>query len=122
MLICLVSACALLRFVLREDEIDATAARVEQLRKMDLIGQAVTKSASETEAIIHFAASVVVPESVRDPLAYYRNNTMNTRALIECAVNNGVRQSRRKVWRRAMLFYTGKSPPGSQVCGESTGY
>ena len=43
------------------------------------------------EAIIHFAASVVVPESVRDPLAYYRNNTMNTRALIECAVNNGVR-------------------------------
>src|ERR1700681_3246543 len=43
------------------------------------------------DAIIHFAASVVVPESVRDPLAYYRNNTMNTRALIECAVNNGVR-------------------------------
>jgi UDP-glucose 4-epimerase len=43
------------------------------------------------DAIIHFAASVVVPESVRDPLAYYRNNTVNTRALIECAVNNGVR-------------------------------
>ena len=29
-------------------------------------------------AIIHFAASIVVPESVRDPLGYYRNNTMNT--------------------------------------------
>jgi len=43
------------------------------------------------DAIIHFAASVVVPESVRDPLGYYRNNTVNTRALIECAVNNGVR-------------------------------
>jgi UDP-glucose 4-epimerase len=43
------------------------------------------------EAIIHFAASIVVPESVRDPLAYYRNNTVNSRALIECAVNNGVR-------------------------------
>jgi UDP-glucose 4-epimerase len=43
------------------------------------------------DAIIHFAASVVVPESVRDPLAYYRNNTVNARALIECAVNNGVR-------------------------------
>ena len=28
---------------------------------------------------------------MRDPLAYYRNNTVNTRALIECAVNNGVR-------------------------------
>ncbi len=43
------------------------------------------------EAIIHFAASVVVPDSVRDPLAYYRNNTVNSRALIECAVDNGVR-------------------------------
>src|SRR5580658_11162442 len=43
------------------------------------------------DAIIHFAASIVVPESVRDPLAYYRNNTVNSRALIECAVNNGVR-------------------------------
>ena len=43
------------------------------------------------DAIIHFAASIVVPDSVRDPLGYYRNNTVNTRALIECAVNNGVR-------------------------------
>lgn len=58
-LICLVSACALMRFVLSDDEIEATAARVEQLRKMDLIGQAVTKSASETEAIIHFAATTM---------------------------------------------------------------
>ena len=44
------------------------------------------------EAIIHFAASIVVPDSVRDPLGYYRNNTVNSRALIECAVNNGVRR------------------------------
>jgi UDP-glucose 4-epimerase len=43
------------------------------------------------DAIIHFAASIVVPDSVRDPLGYYRNNTMNSRALIECAVNGGVR-------------------------------
>ncbi|HLN36706.1 MAG TPA: UDP-glucose 4-epimerase GalE [Xanthobacteraceae bacterium] len=42
------------------------------------------------DAIIHFAASIVVPDSVRDPLGYYRNNTMNSRALIECAVNGGV--------------------------------
>jgi len=42
------------------------------------------------ESIIHFAASVVVPDSVRDPLGYYLNNTANTRALIECAVTNGV--------------------------------
>jgi UDP-glucose 4-epimerase len=43
------------------------------------------------DAIIHFAASVVVPESVRHPLAYYRNNTINSRALIETAVASGVR-------------------------------
>jgi UDP-glucose 4-epimerase len=43
------------------------------------------------DAIIHFAASMVVPDSVRDPLGYYRNNTVNSRALIECAVNSGVR-------------------------------
>ncbi len=43
------------------------------------------------DAIIHFAASIVVPDLVRDPLGYYRNNTMNSRALIECAVKGGVR-------------------------------
>src|SRR5947209_3554673 len=43
------------------------------------------------DTIIHFAASVVVPDSVRDPLGYYRNNTVNSRALIEMAVNSGVR-------------------------------
>jgi UDP-glucose 4-epimerase len=44
------------------------------------------------EEIIHFAASIVVPDSVRDPLGYYRNNTANSRALIECAVKAGVRR------------------------------
>jgi UDP-glucose 4-epimerase len=43
------------------------------------------------EAIIHFAASIVVPDSVADPLGYYKNNTMNSRALIECAVKGGVK-------------------------------
>jgi UDP-glucose 4-epimerase len=43
------------------------------------------------DAIIHFAGSIVVPESVRDPLGYYRNNTGNSRSLIECAVKCGVR-------------------------------
>jgi UDP-glucose 4-epimerase len=41
-------------------------------------------------AILHFAGSVVVPESVSDPLKYYRNNTANSRALIETAVAAGV--------------------------------
>jgi UDP-glucose 4-epimerase len=45
----------------------------------------------EVDSIIHFAASIVVPDSVRDPLAYYRNNTVNSRALIESAVRNGIR-------------------------------
>jgi UDP-glucose 4-epimerase len=43
------------------------------------------------DAIIHFAASTVVPESVAEPLAYYRNNTVNSRALIETAVKGGVK-------------------------------
>jgi UDP-glucose 4-epimerase len=43
------------------------------------------------ESIIHFAASIVVPDSVADPLRYYKNNTVNSRALIECAVQGGVK-------------------------------
>jgi UDP-glucose 4-epimerase len=42
-------------------------------------------------AIMHFAGSVVVPESVSDPLKYYHNNTAKSRALIESAVKGGVR-------------------------------
>src|SRR6201991_1789634 len=38
------------------------------------------------ESIIHFAGSIVVPDSVRDPLGYYRNNTMTTRSLLNAAV------------------------------------
>ena len=43
-----------------------------------------------TVAIMHFAGSVVVPESVSDPLKYYHNNTVKSRALIEAAVKGGV--------------------------------
>jgi UDP-glucose 4-epimerase len=42
-------------------------------------------------AIIHFAGSIVVPESVEQPLKYYENNTVKSRSLIESAVNGGVR-------------------------------
>lgn len=38
------------------------------------------------DAILHFAGSIVVPESVTDPLGYYLNNTCNSRARIACAV------------------------------------
>jgi UDP-glucose 4-epimerase len=42
-------------------------------------------------SIIHFAGSVIVPVSMRDPLAYYRNNTMTTRNLLNAAVKGNVK-------------------------------
>ena len=44
-----------------------------------------------TKAIMHFAGSIIVPESVEQPLAYYENNTVKSRALIEAAVKGGVK-------------------------------
>ena len=46
--------------------------------------------AQGVRAIMHFAGSIVVPESVSDPLKYYHNNTAKTRALIASAVRGGV--------------------------------
>ena len=43
------------------------------------------------DAILHFAAKIIVPESVADPLSYYLNNTVKTRALLEAAVRGNVR-------------------------------
>lgn len=42
------------------------------------------------KAVMHFAGSIIVPESVSDPLKYYSNNTAKSRALIEAAVRAGV--------------------------------
>src|ERR1700709_2216764 len=47
-------------------------------------------AAHGVEGIGHFAGSVVVPDSMRDPLGYYRNNTMTTRSLLNAAVKCGV--------------------------------
>ena len=47
--------------------------------------------ASGVDAIIHFAGSIVVPDSVADPLGYYLNNTVKSRALMEMAVKCGIR-------------------------------
>ena len=41
--------------------------------------------------ILHFAAHIIVPESVANPLKYYGNNTCGTRNLLECAVEAGTR-------------------------------
>src|SRR5450631_2543116 len=46
----------------------------------------------DVDSIVHFAGSVVVPDSMRDPLAYYRNNTMTTRSLLNAAVKGGIKR------------------------------
>ena len=64
------------------------------LAKGDVADQALVARLIEEHrigAIIHFAGSIVVPESVEQPLKYYENNTVKSRSLIESAVNGGVR-------------------------------
>jgi UDP-glucose 4-epimerase len=43
------------------------------------------------DTVMHFAAYTIVPESVREPLKYYGNNTCSTRTLLECCLEAGVR-------------------------------
>jgi UDP-glucose 4-epimerase len=45
---------------------------------------------NDVVAILHFAGSIVVPDSIRDPLGYYLNNTVKTRAVLAAAVTTGV--------------------------------
>ena len=42
------------------------------------------------DGVLHFAAHIVVPESVSDPLKYYGNNTRNTLNLLQCCADTGV--------------------------------
>lgn len=46
----------------------------------------------DIEAVIHFAGSIIVPESVTDPLKYYINNTAKSRSLIAACVAGGVKR------------------------------
>ncbi len=55
----------------------------------DLVGEVIAEH--EITSIVHFAASIVVPDSVADPLGYYQNNTMNTCLLLQAAVAGGVK-------------------------------
>ena len=55
----------------------------------ELVGQIIRDHG--VDAIIHFAGSIVVPDSVADPLEYYLNNTVKSRALIAAAIGAGVR-------------------------------
>ena len=56
---------------------------------LELITQVIRKH--RIDAVLHFAAKIIVPESVADPLSYYLNNTVKTRALLEAAVRENVR-------------------------------
>lgn len=48
--------------------------------------------AHDVDAVIHFAGSIIVPESVADPLSYYHNNTARSRALIAASIASGVKR------------------------------
>ncbi|MGQ2906422.1 MAG: UDP-glucose 4-epimerase GalE [Aliihoeflea sp.] len=61
---------------------------VGDIADQDLVEATIARR--KVDAIIHFAGSVVVPDSVADPLGYYQNNTVKSRALIESAVRSGV--------------------------------
>lgn len=68
--------------------VDTRATLVEMAVEDSRIRDAIAEH--RVRAIMHFAGSVVVPESVADPLKYYRNNTAASRSLIESAVAGGV--------------------------------
>jgi UDP-glucose 4-epimerase len=60
------------------------------LKKFKKVDKVLQKNKIDT--IIHFAASIVVPESVENPLKYYINNTVNTTNLIKCATKNDIKK------------------------------
>lgn len=66
------------------------------------------------DTVIHFAAHTIVPESVADPLKYYRNNTCATRTLLECCAEAGVRHF---VFSSTAAVY---GTPESGQCWEDT--
>ena len=66
------------------------------------------------DTVIHFAAHTIVPESVADPLKYYRNNTCATRNLLECCADAGVKHF---VFSSTAAVY---GIPESQQCFEDT--
>jgi len=60
------------------------------LKEFSQVADFLSKNSFDT--IIHFAASIVVPESVENPLKYYMNNTVNTTNLLKCAIDTNVKR------------------------------
>ncbi len=77
-----------------------------------LVAKTLAENAIDT--VMHFAAHIQVPESVANPLKYYRNNTASTRTLLECCVAAGVKHF---VFSSTAAVYG--MPPGG-VAEEST--
>jgi UDP-glucose 4-epimerase len=76
--------------------------------------------------VLHFAAHTIVPESVADPLKYYRNNTCATRSLLQCCSEAGVSgaspsdSSVRAPWRRSRPSQAPASASSPCATGAST--
>ena len=68
----------------------------------------------DIDTIMHFAAHTIVPESVADPLKYYRNNTCSSRTLLEAAQKHGVRHV---VFSSTAAVYG--IPPGGKAAEDS---
>ncbi|MGN6462275.1 MAG: UDP-glucose 4-epimerase GalE [Pseudolabrys sp.] len=68
---------------------DSVPLTVGEAGNQALVGSLIERH--KVDSIIHFAGSIVVPDSVADPLGYYLNNTVTSRALIETAVKHGVK-------------------------------
>ena len=68
----------------------------------------------DIDTVMHFAAHTIVPESVADPLKYYRNNTCSSRTLLEAAHKHGVRHV---VFSSTAAVYG--IPPGGKAAEDS---
>ena len=79
----------------------------------DLVARLIDEHA--IDAIAHFAAKIVVPDSVRDPLGYYLNNVSNARTLIEAAIKGGVKTF---IFSSTAAVYgeTGAEPVSEERC------
>src|SRR5210317_319374 len=71
-------------------------------------------SEHDIDTVMHFAAHTIVPESVSDPLKYYRNNTANSRTLLERAHAHGVKHV---VFSSTAAVY---GAPKEAKCSETT--
>jgi UDP-glucose 4-epimerase len=87
-----------------------TPLAVGDVADRDLVGRLLAEH--QVDTVMHFAANTIVPESVRDPLKYYGNNTCATRNLLESCMRGGVRQF---VFSSTAAVY---GTPASGVAGE----